>query len=168
MPLDGPWYDPVPVGRNKLGSMVKEMCEDAGIAPRTNHSLRATGATALFHADVPERIIQKTTGHRSLDSLRTYERISTKQQEAVSRVMMSTQSTSFADEFQKVSSHHIAATPGLESVASVGTVFRDFINCSVGKITINVNPNVQPTIIIWQDEDEKYDEIVKSMNLDIS
>ena len=99
MPLDGPWYDPVPVGRNKLGSMVKEMCENAGIAPRTNHSLRATGATALFHADVPERIIQKTTGHRSLDSLRTYERISTEQQEAVSRVMMSTQSTSFADEF---------------------------------------------------------------------
>ena len=72
MPLDGPWYDPVPVGRNKLGSMDKEMCNDAEITPRMNHSLRATGATTLFQADVPERIIQKTTGHRLLDSLQTY------------------------------------------------------------------------------------------------
>ena len=71
MPLDGPWYDPVPVGHNKLGSTVKEMCEDAGIARQTNHSLRATGATTLFHADVhvPKQIIQKTTGHQSLDTV---------------------------------------------------------------------------------------------------
>ena len=75
-----PWYEAVRVGKNKLGSMVKDMCIDAGIPPRTNHSLRATGATALFQSNVPEQIIQKTTGHRSLDGLRMYERVSTKQQ----------------------------------------------------------------------------------------
>ena len=67
-----------------------------------------------------------------------------------------------------MSSHPVAATPGLEFGASMGTVFRDLINCSIGKITINVNPNVHPSIIIRQDEDEKYDEIIKSLNLDIS
>lgn len=75
-PLEGPWYHPVPVGRNKLASMVKQMCEDAHIPPCTNHSLRATGATTLFQVSVPELFIQKTTGHKSLESLRTYERIS--------------------------------------------------------------------------------------------
>ena len=29
------------------------------------HSLRATGATALFNAGVPENLIQDVTGHRS-------------------------------------------------------------------------------------------------------
>ena len=43
-PVDAssPWFDAVPVGRNKLAKMVKEMCCEAGIHPRTNHSLRAT------------------------------------------------------------------------------------------------------------------------------
>ena len=133
MPLDGPWYDAVPVGSHKLGSMVKEICEDAGIAPRMNHSLRATGATALFQADVPERIIQKTTGHRSLDSLRTFERISTEQQEAVSQVIMSTQSTSFTDKLQKVSSDDVAATQGLGSGVSVGKVLVTLLTAQLAK-----------------------------------
>ena len=32
---------------------------------KTNHSLRATGATALFSAGVPERLIRDVTGHQS-------------------------------------------------------------------------------------------------------
>ena len=68
VPCEGPWYDAVAVGRNTLSSIVKNICQDAGIPPCTNHSLRATGATALFQANVPERIIQKTTSHCSLES----------------------------------------------------------------------------------------------------
>ena len=30
-----PWYDSVPVGKNKLGSMVKDMSIEAGLPPRT-------------------------------------------------------------------------------------------------------------------------------------
>ena len=55
-----PWYDSVPVGKNKLSSMVSDMCKDANIPRKTNHSLRAT---ALFQSNIPEKIIQKTTGH---------------------------------------------------------------------------------------------------------
>ena len=40
-----PWFDPVPIGKEKLRTMVKDMCAAAGITERkTNHSLRATGA----------------------------------------------------------------------------------------------------------------------------
>ena len=74
-----------PVGKNKLGSFVSEICTEAGIPCKTNHSLRATGATTLFQSKVPEKIIQKTTGHRSLEALRKYEHTLTEQHQDVQR-----------------------------------------------------------------------------------
>ena len=59
--------------------MIQEICSDTGIAKKANHSLRPTGATTLFKANVPEKIIQTTTGHRSIDALRAYERVSDEQ-----------------------------------------------------------------------------------------
>ena len=83
-----PWFTAVPVGRNTLTSMFREMCADAGVqGHKTNHSLRATGASELFAAGVPERIIQERTGHRSLKALRTYERTSAEQHQAVSEIL---------------------------------------------------------------------------------
>ena len=68
--------------------MVPDMCSDAGlVGKKTNHSLRVSGATSLFEAGVPERVIQKRTGHRSLQSLRMYERVSDGQEKAVSRIL---------------------------------------------------------------------------------
>ena len=57
------WYDCIPMGKNKLANVVKEMFAEAGLGAKTNHSLRATGATRMFNAGVPEKIIQKNTGH---------------------------------------------------------------------------------------------------------
>ena len=85
---DIPWYEDKPVGRNSLNFMMKDMSAEVGISSKTNHSLRATGATNLFHANVPERIIQKTTGHKSLEALRCYERVSEDQHKSVSQVLM--------------------------------------------------------------------------------
>ena len=42
----------------------------------TNHSLRATGATALFNAGIPEAVIHKRTGYKSTETLRQYEQLS--------------------------------------------------------------------------------------------
>ena len=51
-----PWYEKVPVGREKLRKFVEDMCKEAGIAEKkTNHSLQATGATAMFRANIPEK-----------------------------------------------------------------------------------------------------------------
>ena len=72
-----PWFSSIPVGKNTLSGMIKNMCRDAGISgKKTNHSLRATGTTEMFQAQVPEKIIQERTGHRSVAALRTYERTS--------------------------------------------------------------------------------------------
>ena len=42
----------------------------------------------MFKANVPEKIIQKTTVHRSIEALQSYECISEEQHRAVSKVMM--------------------------------------------------------------------------------
>ena len=47
---DAHWYDAILIGKNKLASMVADMCNDAQNPHRTNHSLRATGASCYFKA----------------------------------------------------------------------------------------------------------------------
>lgn len=54
-----PWYDSVPVGKNSLNAMVKDMCTEADIQGKTNHSLRASGATALFKKMFPKELFKK-------------------------------------------------------------------------------------------------------------
>ena len=39
----------------------------------TNHSLRASGATAMFTAEVPEKMIKEVTGQKSSKALAIYE-----------------------------------------------------------------------------------------------
>ena len=83
-----PWFQSVPIGRNQLGKMVPNMCTSAGIAGhKTNHSLHATAATDLFHANVPEKLIQERTGHKSVQALRVYQHTTDDQQKAVSEVL---------------------------------------------------------------------------------
>ena len=91
-----PWFCAVPIGKNFLSTMLKDMCQEAGIeGHKTNHSLRATGASELFEAGVPEKIIKERTGHRSLEALRVYEHTSTEQQQAVSAVLSAEKKTTF-------------------------------------------------------------------------
>ena len=61
--VNDPWYVAVPIGKIVLAKMVSTMCDEAGISgKKTNHSLRVSGATSLFDAGVPERVIQQRTG----------------------------------------------------------------------------------------------------------
>ena len=54
--------------------MVKEMCWEGNVlGDKTNYCLRATGASNMFEAGVPQKVIRKRTGHRSLQGLRHYE-----------------------------------------------------------------------------------------------
>ena len=67
---------------------MKMMASAAGLQGNfTNHSLRATGTTALFDASVPEAIIQKRTGHKSIDALRCNERTTMDQEVRVSTLL---------------------------------------------------------------------------------
>ena len=38
-----------------LGGLLADICKEVGIEKKMNHSLRATGATAMFAAGVPEK-----------------------------------------------------------------------------------------------------------------
>ena len=52
------------------------MCIDAGMEGfYSNHSLRATAATRMYSADLPEQLICEKTGHRS-EAVRSYKRTS--------------------------------------------------------------------------------------------
>ena len=134
------WYYSIPVGRNKLAQMVPEICKLANISGhKTNYSLRATGATELYEAEVPEKIIQERTGHRSLECLRTYERTSDKQHQAVSNILSSTSQSSYHAQIAKLdpSNHQLSTqttpTPGQLS------------NMSFAKCQVNININHGPS-----------------------
>ncbi len=59
-----PWFSSVPLGRNKLGNMVKDMFKTCGIeGDKTNHSLLAFGVTTLIEQNVPEKLITERSGH---------------------------------------------------------------------------------------------------------
>ena len=50
-----PWFKTTPIRKNTFGTMIKRVCNNAGISKRfTNHSLCAYGATTPFHADMTE------------------------------------------------------------------------------------------------------------------
>lgn len=167
-----PWYDCCPVGKNTLANMVKDMCMEAGITePKTNHSLRATGTTRLFQANVPEKIIQKTTGHRSLEALRTYERVSTEQHQAVSRVLTSSDKVpSFDTEVENVRKLPISSsmpsvsreTDSRNSACMPScftSLFSGFNNCSIGQICVNIKPTINQTV------EQEFDTVVKDLEV---
>ena len=116
------WYYSIPIGRNKLSQMVPEMCKLGEIyGQKTNCSLRARGATELYEAEVPEKIIQERTGHRSLDSLRIYERTSEKQQQAVTNILSSTSETNYHTQLARLdsNSHNVTVCPSTSNVSLV-------------------------------------------------
>ncbi len=78
----------VPVGHNTLQLTVPRLCSSAGIEGyKTNHSLRVTAATRLYQAGVDEQLIMKRTGHRSIEGIRLYKRVSDIQEQAVSAII---------------------------------------------------------------------------------
>ena len=90
-----PWFSTVPIGRNSLSKMVKDICKEGGIeGGQTNHSLRATGTSELFQRGISEKVIQSRTGHLSLQGLRDYERITDGQQLEATRVLSCVSATS--------------------------------------------------------------------------
>ena len=114
-----PWFSMNPIGRNTLAKMVKEICSDGNIAGhKTNHSLRATGASELYHAGVPENIIKERTGHMSLTGLHHYEHTADSQHRVVSQILQSKEVTTYQKEL-------------VNTVSTGSQVQMHFSNCSV-------------------------------------
>lgn len=83
------WYCNVPIGANTLDNMLKAMCKRAGIEPHlTNHCLRATSVTILSDSNCETRHIKAVTGHKSDQSIESYnDRPSIDQQRAMSCIL---------------------------------------------------------------------------------
>ena len=95
-----PWFTTNPIGKNTLANMVKVMSKDADIKEhKTNHSLRATGAAAMYQAGLPEKAIQERTCHMSITGLCHYERTNTEQQKAISKVLASSETSAFREHY---------------------------------------------------------------------
>ena len=128
----GPWFSAVLVGKHTFFKMVKNTCDKAGIVGnKTNHSLRATSATEMYNFEVPEKLIQERTGHRSLKALRVYEWSSDNQHQAVPSLLSSSSSTTYGLEVNKIknTSNTVSCRP--VSGASLNFTFQNLENCTI-------------------------------------
>ena len=82
------------MGKIVLSKMVEQMCQNAGIDMWSNHSLRTTAATEMFHANT-RKLVQERTGHRSLTALRLYEHTTEAEHQVVSEVLAAKGGTAF-------------------------------------------------------------------------
>ena len=82
------WYTKR-VGVNTIKSIVPSVSKESQCTTKyTNHSLRATATTRMFCEKVPEKLIVETTGHRSVKSLRCYERTQPAMHQAIGNIIM--------------------------------------------------------------------------------
>ena len=168
-----PWFYPNPIGKNMLHSLLSTMCIEAGIEEKkSNHSLRATGATAMFAAQVPEKMIKEVTGHKSSKALALYER------PTLATVLAggsgSSSSISFGEEVDKLrcnqtavqkSEHHLhaksAVPPGLFS-----SLFHGVSNCTINFAPKTINIGVGIGGVADTEVMDEFDSIVSDMALD--
>ena len=95
------WFQDTPVGVNKLQKVVKIIAQKGGLPGfYTNHSLRATTATRLYHNNCDEQLIQEITGHRSV-VVRSYKRTCQNQRKVASNCITGFQNENSEPEFKR-------------------------------------------------------------------
>jgi hypothetical protein len=73
MAQDAVWYEARPLGINSLAKMMKTISEEARLSKiYTNHCVRATAITLWSNAGISNRHIMAISGHRSEQSLESY------------------------------------------------------------------------------------------------
>ena len=173
-----PWYYCAPVGKEKLRTMVRGMCAAAGISEKkTNHSLRATGATCLFAANVPEKLIQGRTGHQTVKALRMYERPSQEQHQAVSNILLNNEQ---GREFGTEVNRNTAVVRDKRTLECQQTsaqkflptaLFENMVNCCVNFTPQNfvVNISNHGTASTVQDSlsvEKEFDKLVENVSME--
>ena len=128
-----PWFSSMQVGINTMNDMLKKMCDQPGIEHRSNHSLRATGASEMFQANLPEHVIQSRTGHLSLKALRTYERVTEEQQKEACKILTAIDSPQESNKSNKSINPSIStvAKPQAVSPLMANTFFGNPQNCTI-------------------------------------
>ena len=121
------------------------MCEQAGIkGNKTNHSLRATGATGLYESGVPEKLIQDRTGHRSLEALRVYEWMNIQQHKAVSSIHSAPVQSSYSQQMHTLSVQGYQPSVTNATNLAIGLTLHNLYGCTIN-ISKNCNQISTPT-----------------------
>ena len=85
------WYSHQPLGKNKLGEMMKMMANQAQLSGRkVNHSTRKTFASTLLQSDRPVTEVAQLGGWKSVSTLNHYNTPSIKQQNVASEIIAQT------------------------------------------------------------------------------
>ena len=86
-PTPKQWYGEQVIGVHTIGKIVSELMKRAKIEGFfMNHSLRRSGGTRLFRAEVDKKLIKEMTGHRS-DAVDAYAITSMEQKKMLSEVL---------------------------------------------------------------------------------
>ena len=165
---NAPWFMSMQVGVNTINQMLSKMCEQAGLEHRTNHSLRATGASDMFQANLPEHVIQSRTGHLSLKALRTYERVTEEQQQEACKVLTPISTNHLHVQAAK---HEQMVAKESPPNAVTNALFGNPQNCTINVQVYN-NPSFQQcqfqgmTITTQEYVDSRDDQLVDSILCD--
>ena len=125
------------------------MCAEAGLSEKkTNHSLRATAATALFEANIPEKLIQERTGPHSVDALQQYQRSTVQQHQATSKISATNNGLDYQEAAKPISttasSHASSSASTLATTSNSQAPFTLNIG-SLSGCTINILYGSLPT-----------------------
>jgi hypothetical protein len=66
------WYENYKVGENFVSKMLAQLSEAAEVPRMTNGQIRPTSVCLMVRAGIEDREIVTVTGHRSIDSLKSY------------------------------------------------------------------------------------------------
>ena len=71
------WFKPRKIGSNPLAAFMSRISHDTDLSRvYTNHSIRVTGTTLLGRCNFSAKQIMSVTGHRSVNSLSVYQKVS--------------------------------------------------------------------------------------------
>lgn len=88
---DNCWYQNRPIGRDSLAKFMPKLSKQASLSQiYTNHSCRVTGATILSQSNFSSAQIMSVTGQKSVSSLAVYQRISSREKEAMGDTISNT------------------------------------------------------------------------------
>ena len=124
-----------------------------------------SGASAMFTAEVPEKMIKNVTGHKSSKALAIYERPNARQQQALSGVLVG-HSSNYLDRAQTSSSSQPSTSRSIPNTSMLtSSMFSGLNNCNITISPQNIHVHIQPTPAIAPDplaaDLDEFDAIVK-------
>ena len=137
------WYTNKPIGANLLASFMSRMSHIADLSQSyTNHSIRVTGTTYLTRSHFSANQIMAITGHKSINSLAIYQKVSTDEKLAMAYAM-SCYLQAIKSSVQPTASLGAPVQP----TASITANTQEKINSEKALVPLNANSKEKPKTV---------------------